>query len=340
MDEQEDTDYSQLAGDAPGPFTEPKDDTRSTVCSCLAPQGRKQLGVLSNLTVLCALLGTIVAIIIGSAEKSYELIFGGFTGWFLENFAGPGSSSVSQAYSLLSTYEGIPDSNAEPNDFGVRFIQFAFVGYAFLLPVLHVLCLLVLWLFPLSLRVQRNFFVFTETTSAWSAQDVFIFSIVVALTEIHTFASFLVEEPCGSSEAFLGGKSVNDVITEFFKSHDIDEAHTCMDVTAKLYHGCWALFIGGVIFLVVGQTIMKFARAAIHDRISAQYVRESISAISKLETSDALDLDRKLDSTAPEDAQPHSNQLLTVPERSSSNNDRQFSLLGGWTFRATAPGLV
>ena len=66
----------------------------------------------------------------------------------------------------------LPDSNSEPNDFGVRFIQAAFVAYSFALPLVHIFCLFVLWLVPLTLRQQRFLFVFTETTSAWAAQDV------------------------------------------------------------------------------------------------------------------------------------------------------------------------
>jgi hypothetical protein len=53
-------------------------------------------------------VGTFVTLMLGAFLNSFVFEFGGLTGWILDSAAQPGSSPVSKAYSLVSTYETLP----------------------------------------------------------------------------------------------------------------------------------------------------------------------------------------------------------------------------------------
>ncbi len=75
-------------------------------------------------------------------------------------------------------------------------MQATYFIFAFVTPVLFLLSLLVLWIVPLKLKVQKKVFFFAEIAHAWSAGEVFIVSILAALLEIRQFALFMIGNKC------------------------------------------------------------------------------------------------------------------------------------------------
>lgn len=213
------------------------------------------------------IISTFIILFVGGFVHSFKFTFGGLTGLILGTVAGPGSTPRSKSYSLISTYETLPKAYPYDNDLGIWFIQQTYLLYGFWVPALHLCLLLTIWLYPLTLRAQASALALGEIANAWSAVDVFIFSIFAALLQISKFAAFIVEEPCGSPIAALGGKSINDIIKQIFKARDIDEKYTCLDVQASLTSGAIPLLIAGVSVFLTSYLVLSYAKVAVHDRL-------------------------------------------------------------------------
>ena len=238
-----------------------------------SPQGEEeeevQLTAIKRWGIAFLIVATFAVLIAGAVLRSYRFTFGGLVGWMLDSsLVGVGSSPRQQSYSLLSTYNVLPSAAPIPDDLGLHFIQNAFLGYALVMPLVHLVLLLWAWLVPATLRTQAFLLVIGEVANAWSAVDVFIFSLFAALLQIGQFCAFIVAVPCGSPIEALGGASLNDVIGSFFEKHDIDEDASCLTVSASLIEGCFALMVAGFSVFFTSQLVLGYAHSAVHDRLN------------------------------------------------------------------------
>jgi hypothetical protein len=69
---------------------------------------------------------------------------------------------------------------------GLSYLWLAFWLFAliFVVPVLKALALLVLWIRPMTLNMQKRWFVATEILNAWAAMDVLLFGLIMALSPV------------------------------------------------------------------------------------------------------------------------------------------------------------
>jgi hypothetical protein len=125
---------------------------------------------------------------------------------------------------MVSLGTALPSASGSPLDPGVRWIQASYFIYGLAMPVLFVVMVLVLWVFPLSLRTQKRVIVLTEIIYAWSAADVFVVAVVVAAFEIQQFAIFLIGDHCDGLNQFL-----REYMDEALDGDDV-----CFDVIATL----------------------------------------------------------------------------------------------------------
>lgn len=228
-----------------------------------------QLSSLKRWGVAFLIVATFGVLIAGAVLRSYRFTFGGLVGWMLDSsLVGVGSSPRQQSYSLLSTYKVLPSAAPVPDDLSLHFIQNAFLGYALVMPLMHLVLLLYAWLVPTTLRTQAFLLVIGEVANAWSAVDVFIFSLFAALLQIGQFCAFIVAAPCGSPVEAFGGASLNDMIGSFFEKHNIDEEASCLTVSASLIQGCFALLVAGVSVFLTSQLVLGYAHSAVHDRLN------------------------------------------------------------------------
>lgn len=75
-------------------------------------------------------------------------------------------------------------------------LQVSFFIFAVAMPCAYVLCLLVLWMVPLTYKFQSRLLTLTSTIHAWSALEVFVISIIAALLELQQFAQFIIGNRC------------------------------------------------------------------------------------------------------------------------------------------------
>ena len=143
-----------------------------------------------------------------------------------------------------------------------------FIVFSFVVPITVVVVLFLLWRMPLSMRRQTELLWVAEVGMCWSAMDVFIFSVVVALTEIQQFSAFIIKNPCGTAHFGDGVGSLDDLTAAFFDRHGIHGWEpTCLVVETQLYKGCYALAVAGVAHFVVSELFFFVAQRAVRERI-------------------------------------------------------------------------
>jgi len=189
---------------------------------------------------------------LGISIQSFEFEFKGAFGLLLQFLDDPNPIP----FSVISLGMSFPESSATPDGFGTRFIQVSFFIFAILMPIAYLVCLLVLWMVPLTYTFQNRLLTLTATIHAWSALEVFVVSIIAALLELQQFAQFIVGNRC-------------DLINKILATYADDMLHhddKCFDVIATLKTGCWILFSACVIYVVVGSLVVKGCHNALKGR--------------------------------------------------------------------------
>ena len=207
---------------------------------------------LARSTIVFCIAVAALALIWGVMVTAFELNWeGSLVGNLLEVVDG---YNVKE-YSITSLLTSIPDTSFDsPDSFGIRTIQVAFCLFVIVLPLLHLISLLFIWLVPLTLEMQKATYIIVEILSAWSAIDVFIVALIVALLQLEQFASYIVEGICLGIDAFLQSISGNPDAT-------------CFTVKASLESGSWVLVIATLFLVFVGYSVLIICNISVHDRL-------------------------------------------------------------------------
>ena len=200
------------------------------------------------------LWGAFAAIATGSVVTSFRFDFRGLAGWALAQLGQP----VGSNYSLVDLGAEMDAAADAPGDPGLLVIQICFFLFALVIPLAHLALLSYLWHARLSTSAQRALFTAAEVLNAWSALDVFVVSLIVALLEIRQFAAFIVGDDCDPINSFLANS------TKWDKALHGDD--TCFDVIATLEPGCWILFGASAVWLFAAQLVMRLCHRALHER--------------------------------------------------------------------------
>ena len=184
---------------------------------------------------------------------------------------------VKADYSLISLGVKLPSTQINQNGFGIRVLQAVFYLFAFVFPIMQLVCLFILWQIPLTLKDQFVVFVIMEVSSAWNSLDVFIVSVIAALVEIRQFASFIVGDKCNFLQPILD-KDIDYLLDE----------NKCFDVETVLLEGCWLLFASVFICYSVGFVISHMCEHAMLARMKQS------SSSSKSDEEEAADPHHRL----------------------------------------------
>eukprot|EP00750_Incisomonas_marina_P021604 INCI4584.1.p1 GENE.INCI4584.1~~INCI4584.1.p1 ORF type:complete len:1442 (-),score=215.53 INCI4584.1:1511-5836(-) len=237
---------------------------------------------ITTVIVLC-----IVGLLWGSFVDTFSFDMKG-----LASVALGGANKSSTPYSLISVgniSSLIKPENSPAEVVGYYFLQAAFYLFALGVPVLYLIVLLVLWTVPMTLRTQHTVFVISETLAAWSAVDVFILSIIVALLELPQYVSFIVGDKCDAI----------DVITEQFPWVVPDGDTHCFDVTTSLKSGCWILVNATVMYLTVSYSLTRVCDRAIEER--SRFYHHLLTSPRSIDDYESQDSERSSDSDEEED---------------------------------------
>ncbi|KAL6068024.1 LBP/BPI/CETP family, carboxy-terminal domain protein [Balamuthia mandrillaris] len=214
--------------------------------------------IAGKVLVTALLLISLVMITVGSFIPSFEFQFHGLAAIALELLG----YSTEQSFSVISLGTAIPSHSADPNGFGIRIIQATYFIFVFVVPLLHLITLLTLWLLPLRPAYQRRMFLVSEVLNAWSALEVFVISIIAALLEIEQFAEFIVGDKC---------ELIDAITKQYFRGFLHGEPATCFSVVATLRWGCWLLFAACLLYLVAGFLVMRLCHKIMEEREDKAY---------------------------------------------------------------------
>ena len=220
---------------------------------------------------------TLGLVLVGSNITSFSFNFHGLAELALELF----EISSQRDYSVLELGYKVPDAAENPNDFIIRYTQVIFLLTVFVMPVAMLLTVIFVWFFPLPRKAQKFFYAVIEILNAWSCLDVFVLSIIAAITEIGTFTEFIVGDKCDAINPFIG---------KYFDKK-LDGHNTCFEVQAYLREGCWLLFVAAIIFFITSNYVMKVCRNALDERLPdhvKEYLQKKNNA-QKISFNDDID---------------------------------------------------
>jgi hypothetical protein len=101
---------------------------------------------------------------------------------------------VSRSFSLVGTFTSLPGTAEDPTAFGIQVVRLVGILFAFVLPVVHLVLLVVLFVAPLQPLRQWQCFYATELLSAWSMLDLFTITFLVTGNIPVDFATIAEDE--------------------------------------------------------------------------------------------------------------------------------------------------
>merc|ERR1711959_243720 len=229
--------------------TEPRRDSRAPKMS-VSEQLQRSRGrtLLTTAAIACGIGGVILA----SVLPSFSFTFGGLTGKMFESETG----SATRNFSLLSLALEFPSDSKNLFPGSLEILQVCLIIFSVAMPVLHLLTALVLWCVRTSPSGKGRLLMAAEITYAWSAIDVFVFTLAVSLYQIERFSLFVIGHKCDA---------INPALEQF--SDFVEGNPRCFDVTtALLAPGTVALAIISVYYTFLGRYVMRITREALDGR--------------------------------------------------------------------------
>jgi hypothetical protein len=199
------------------------------------------------------LFTTLSFVIYGELIISFSFDFLGLAGYGL----GLLNIKSHREYSVLNLGLKMPDAYEIPNSFSIRFTQLIYFLTIMIFPICHLLTVIILWLVPLSRKIQKFIYTICEILNAWSCIDVFVISIIAAIVEISQFTAFIVGDKCDF---------INPFLAKFF-DNTLNGHDTCFEVEAYLQSGCWILFAAAIMYFIGSMVVMKVCRNALYERL-------------------------------------------------------------------------
>lgn len=208
-----------------------------------------QFTLWGKILISFSLLSSLVFVIAGSFEEFFSFTFRGVTGLIL-------GDSASSSYSLVS----VGNELLHQSSLGIYFIWFMYFFFALIIPVVQLLCLMVLWLVPMSIRVQKSLLFAVEMFRAWGALEVFIVSVLACLYELGQFVQFIIGDKC-------------DEINEFLSTYATGVLHgetQCFNVTGSIEgEAYWVILVGAFLAFINTTFICLLCQRAILQRFNA-----------------------------------------------------------------------
>ncbi|KAH0792051.1 hypothetical protein GPJ56_004060 [Histomonas meleagridis] len=175
------------------------------------------------------LFGVFFAIIAGIYFKSFSFNFVGLLGWAMSLIP----IANYNEYSVLNLAIDLPEAAEYPNSFGLRFTQVLYLIVTIVMPMIHILTMIILWLTPLKRKIQKGLYKTCEVMYAWSCLDVFVIAVLAAVLEISQFAQFMVGDKCDM---------IDPIVQQYFSQEEYVKGHeTCFQVITVLLKGAYIM---------------------------------------------------------------------------------------------------
>lgn len=107
---------------------------------------------------------------------------------------------------------------------------------------------------PLTLDRQLFILSLAEVVNAWSAMEVFALSVIAAVLQISTFASFMIGDRC---------YYIEETLKDFMETDDT----ACFSVEASVSSSAWILVMAALLHSLLVSTVLRLAHIATRERI-------------------------------------------------------------------------
>ena len=172
----------------------------------------------------------------------------------------PGSERIELSlFKLLSTL-GDQATDDFMQAFGIYFLLAVFASCVILIPVVQLFLTMVLWMWPLTLKMQKVLFYCNDILSAWAGVEVFVAAIIASALNIERFAGFMVGGGCEDIDRILRDFAVPLGLVE-------EGEATCFSVTAFFQNpGFFVLCLAVLGSVFIGQFVHRACEQAMIDR--------------------------------------------------------------------------
>jgi hypothetical protein len=209
----------------------------------------KRLSCVIQGLLLLAMVSTLGLLLRGFLQESFTFKIGGLAAMVDED------SSIT-SYSILSLGLALPSSVESPQSLSIIFLQGTYFFFTVVTPILCLTFLIILMFVPMRLKWQRHFLVAAEIACSWSAIEVFLLSILAALFQISTFASFMIGDKCDAIEVLA---------KNIFDEQDVDTV--CFTVDASIGTNIWFLLVGTCLNFVLVSICLSFVENVVEEKM-------------------------------------------------------------------------
>jgi hypothetical protein len=195
--------------------------------------------------------------VLGGLLTSFEFKTNGIAGIAVD-IGNPGESL--QRFSLVSSAAAIAGQGPSRylGSLGPSTIAFVYLAFALLVPLALLVIAAVQWLLPVTLHTQKRLEMWREALSNWSALEVFVSSIGVALLEIGMVSGFIVGRNCNAVKKWLGDFVTYGLLDE--------QDNTCFLIEANACSGMVVLALASFVTMVTLRTVNMLNMDAMYDR--------------------------------------------------------------------------
>ncbi|EAY01932.1 hypothetical protein TVAG_047860 [Trichomonas vaginalis G3] len=216
------------------------------------------------------MLSGIIMFIFGTYMKAFSFKFVGLAGWALKLV----NADQYREYSSIDLAIQLPKAAENQNSFGIRITQAVYILVTNLMPIIHLVCLSILWFIPLKLKHIHFIERACEYMYSWACLDVFVISIVAAVMEISQLALFMVGDRC----------DIVDIITkEYFSQEDLIKDHlTCFDVVTTFLKGSYIIIAAAIFHTIATIGIGKCTKKLNRDLAEIEKEKRDQNKLSPL----------------------------------------------------------
>eukprot|EP00536_Pseudo-nitzschia_multiseries_P008117 jgi/Psemu1/325071/estExt_fgenesh1_pg.C_2000022 len=225
----------------------------------------KRLSRIIQALLVLAMIATMAILGWGFLQESYTFEIGGLAGIMMEE------DQRVTSYSVISLGAALPSSVENSRSASVIFLQTVFFFFTVVTPILCLALLLCLITLPLTLKWQRKLLLAAEIARSWSGVEVFLLSILAALFQISTFASFMIGDKCDL---------IDSIADKILDEHNADVV--CFSVDAYVESNSWYLLVAAFANFLLVSFCLRFAEDAVDEKMRGPPVGQTESPTSEV----------------------------------------------------------
>ncbi|CAK0831899.1 unnamed protein product [Prorocentrum cordatum] len=223
---------------------------RSRLCDVNRPSGHAGRNFV--ITPVFFLGVSLLLVVVGLNVNAFQFRFLGLAGFAL------GEAGSVRPFSVVSLASAVPSANLHSGGPDMFFIQWIFCIQLPAVIIYHV-TLMMLWITPLTNRMQRIGLVAAQVMNAWNALDVFVVSICAGVLEIRQLALFIIGTKCDALDAIV--EQFPPIVARVPGA--VDGRVHCFDVQSELKEGFFVLLAAVLVSTVVGHLVLHRCSVAL-----------------------------------------------------------------------------